>query len=43
VGIGAGRRAGLSEWTEERLALDSMLAREDNLRVALDYLGDVTS
>jgi predicted kinase len=37
------RRAGLSEWGGERLVLDSMLAREDNLRVALDYLGDVVS
>jgi predicted kinase len=32
------RRAGFSEWTEERLVLDSMLAREVNLRTALDYL-----
>lgn len=37
------RLAGLSEWSGERLVLDSMLARADNLRAALDYLGDVTS
>jgi hypothetical protein len=35
------RRAGLSEWTEERLVLDSMLAREVNLRAAMDYLAGV--
>jgi predicted kinase len=32
------RRSGFSEWNDERLVLDSMLAREDNLRAALDYL-----
>ena len=34
------RRSGFSEWNDERLVLDSMLAREDNLRAALDYLAD---
>jgi len=32
------RRAGFSEWSDERLVLDSMLPREANLRTALDYL-----
>jgi predicted kinase len=32
------RRAGFSEWSDERLVLDSMLACEDNLRAAMDYL-----
>ena len=32
------RQSGFSEWNDERLVLDSMLAREDNLRAALDYL-----
>jgi predicted kinase len=34
------RRSGFSDWNDERLVLDSMLAREDNLRAALDYLAD---
>jgi predicted kinase len=32
------RRAGLSDWRETRLVLDSMRPQDDNLRVALDYL-----
>ena len=38
VGIGAGAASGLREWTDDRLVLDSMTARETNLRTALDYL-----
>ncbi len=33
----SGGRA-FSDWSDERLVLDSMLAREANLRTALDYL-----
>jgi predicted kinase len=32
------RRADFDEWTGERLVLDSMASRPDNLRAALDYL-----
>jgi len=35
------RRAGLNEWDEERLVLDSMVPRENNPRAAVDYLANV--
>jgi predicted kinase len=38
------RRAGLRDWHEARLVLDSMQPREDNLRATLDYLaGGITA
>jgi predicted kinase len=36
-----GGRAGFDEWSDERLVLDSMAPREDNLRVALAHLAEV--
>jgi predicted kinase len=33
------RRAGLDEWHDKRLVLDSMASLDDNVRLALDHLG----
>ena len=33
------RRAGLDDWRDDRLVLDSMTSLDDNLRLALDHLG----
>jgi len=35
------RGAGLADWDDERLVLDSMASLDDNLRLALDHLGAV--
>jgi predicted kinase len=33
------RRAGFDEWRDDRLVLDSMASLDDNVRLALEYLG----
>jgi hypothetical protein len=36
------RRPDFDGWADERLVLDSMAAREDNLRMAIDHLTDAS-
>ena len=37
------RRAGFDDWADDRLVLDSMASRGDNLRLALGYLAEFTA